>query len=158
MTYTYTSPKAIAIAEALQRRYPCAALPTGALTDLGIEFGVSREYARQIANHIGLTGTRGSRHLGGGAMTSGVKGSRTHNASGYTQGCRCDECRIAHRDYHRRSNAERRAIVAASGLPEGVAHGCSAYSNWGCRCRTCTGAKSAWMRDYAKRRKQEVPQ
>lgn len=45
----------------IAKRYPCAALPTGALTDLAAEFGVSRERIRQIAKEMGLHGTSGKR-------------------------------------------------------------------------------------------------
>jgi len=42
------SKKAEILAE-LGRRYPCQAIPTGGLKDVGQKFGVTREYVRQIA-------------------------------------------------------------------------------------------------------------
>jgi hypothetical protein len=71
-------------------------------------------------------------------------------------GCRCDECRVAHLDYCRKRGAERRAIVATCGLPQGVKHGYSAYQNWGCRCRICTDANTASSRAFAQRQKAEA--
>ena len=50
------------IARALRERYPCAALPPGAMTDLAAEFGVSRQRVQQIAKNIGVSGTKGSRN------------------------------------------------------------------------------------------------
>ncbi len=63
-------------------------------------------------------------------------------------GCRCDECRDAHRRRIARRKAERAAQVKESGLPDGVEHGKSAYTNWGCRCDVCTDANKVFCRNY----------
>ena len=53
----------VAILDALRTRYPCEALPFGALTSLGVEFGVTMERVRQVAVAHGFAGPgRGSRH------------------------------------------------------------------------------------------------
>lgn len=64
---------------------------------------------------------------------------RTHGlASTYRHGCRCDDCREAHRVAH----AAQRAALAARPRAQ-VPHGTSGgYDNWLCRCEKCTAAKS----------------
>ena len=54
---------------------------------------------------------------------------RTHNASGYKSGCRCDVCREAIREYRR----EHKPPVRRHGTE-------SAYMNAGCRCEPCRQA------------------
>lgn len=56
-------------------------------------------------------------------------------------GCRCDDCREAHRDYCTAKTADLRARLAAEfdRLPHGSV---STYGNWGCRCEPCTAAQS----------------
>lgn len=52
-----TSSKALAIRAAIEERYgACAVMPYGTCTTLGNEFGVTREYARQIALAMGKPG------------------------------------------------------------------------------------------------------
>lgn len=40
----------------LNRRFPCQAVPHGALSEIGVELGVTRERVRQIANESGWGG------------------------------------------------------------------------------------------------------
>ena len=77
----------------------------------------------------------------------------TGTGANYSAGCRCDECRAARRDRHRRLRAERRAQrrevdgrLIAPGAPHGTA---TAYCDWYCRCRPCTTAAA---RALARRR------
>ena len=48
------SERRLAIEAALQRRYPCQSVPLGVFTEIGREFGVSRERVRQIAAGLGM--------------------------------------------------------------------------------------------------------
>lgn len=78
-----------------------------------------------------------------------------HGGSGYAYsnlGCRCDECREAHRLRIARRTAERRLELPkrVDQLPHGTR---STYSNWGCRCAACTEANAKACADYAKRRR-----
>ena len=50
--------RTLSIEAAIESRYPCMALPYGALTDLAVEYGVTREWVRRVAGRIGATGTR----------------------------------------------------------------------------------------------------
>src|ERR1035437_10450889 len=45
-----------AVLDSAMKRWPCAAIPHGGLTELGREFGVSRERIRQILNKQGIYG------------------------------------------------------------------------------------------------------
>ena len=72
----------------------------------------------------------------------------------YSAGCRCDDCREAWRVYTTNRREERKALVAAEGLPPWVEHGASGYNNWFCRCDVCTGGHRRRMaRDREWRRK-----
>lgn len=53
--------------------------------------------------------------------------------------------------------AERRAYVKEHGLPPGVEHGASAYSNWGCKCDICTRANADAALSYKARVKPRDP-
>lgn len=53
----------------------------------------------------------------------------------YTHGCRCDDCREAHRSYTR----ERRAKSLADGT---LSHGTRSTYDAGCRCERCVWARS----------------
>ncbi len=66
--------------------------------------------------------------------------------------CRCDACRCAANEAHRRQQAARERRLAAD--PRLAAHGkMQTYINWGCRCRPCRDAKAASDRArQAKRR------
>lgn len=44
------------IAEIIRRRYPCQAVPYGALAAIAVEVGCTRELVRQVANRIGAVG------------------------------------------------------------------------------------------------------
>jgi hypothetical protein len=65
----------------------------------------------------------------------------SHGATRYTDyGCRCDVCRAAHAERHRRLRAQR-----AAGRPDenpALEHGTrSTYVNHGCRCEQCVEAQ-----------------
>lgn len=69
--------------------------------------------------------------------------------------CRCDDCRLANREYQREATA-RRSYLLDQGL-EAVVHGKrSTYINWGCRCEPCTTANTVACADYDARRKAEA--
>ncbi len=72
------SERTAAIVAELQRRYPCQALPYGALAELAQQFGVSAEWIRQVANRYGLTGRISTRKITvcGGCGNEMPKGSR----------------------------------------------------------------------------------
>ena len=48
--------RTLRIVALLTERYPCQAVPMGALKEIGEEVGVTREWVRQIANKYGFTG------------------------------------------------------------------------------------------------------
>lgn len=85
----------------------------------------------------------------------------THGYSGYSQGCRCETCTVAHRDYLRTYMAaryerarRRRVLVEAGGgryIADGIKHGHGGYTNHSCRCETCREAKRAYDRRRAGR-------
>lgn len=50
----------------------------------------------------------------------------------------------------RRANARR-----AAADPSVVPHGMSGYNEWGCRCEICSGARSAYNKEYRARKKGE---
>lgn len=62
---------------------------------------------------------------------------RTHGKDQtYTAGCRCGECRAAHRVMATRQQRSREARLRADPLI--AVHGLmSTYTNWGCRCGEC---------------------
>jgi hypothetical protein len=66
----------------------------------------------------------------------------------YLSGDRCDECKEANTEYHRKRRAWRRAVQQETGVPEGVSHGYSTYRNWGCRCPTCFAANAETCKAY----------
>jgi hypothetical protein len=51
--------KTAQIALLLEKRFPCQAVPPGAMSDIAAEVGCSRELVRQVANSMGL-GTPGA--------------------------------------------------------------------------------------------------
>ena len=67
--------------------------------------------------------------------------------TGYANGCRCEDCRAAHRARYARDRARR---VAATNRNGGVAplakHGATTYTNWGCRCEVCRTANAVKSR------------
>jgi hypothetical protein len=64
---------------------------------------------------------------------------------GYAEGCRCDECRAAHKRRIKRRVKERADEIRRD--PTLAEHGSnSTYGNWGCRCEPCTEAHSERMR------------
>ena len=73
------------------------------------------------------------------------------SGSGYTQGCRCELCKMA---YARRQRVrrKRRGEELRAGLVN-PQHGTrSTYLNYECRCPECTAANKVACREYAKRR------
>jgi hypothetical protein len=72
---------------------------------------------------------------------------RTHPGPGaYNGGCRCDECKEAHR---LRCAAVKAALAARP--REDVPHGTdSGYTNWACRCALCCKVNSDRSRAYRK--------
>ena len=53
-------------------------------------------------------------------------------------GCRCDKCKAAKAARNARERQVRHATTRSEGVPAGVQHNASTYSNWGCRCQACT--------------------
>lgn len=60
--------------------------------------------------------------------------------SRYSDGCRCDLCRDAHRIKVAARRKVRAVDTRANGLPAHVPHGLNAYTNWGCLCDVCRKA------------------
>jgi len=125
------------------------------LQEVGDEFGITREYVRQILKAQGETPFRvqpesvevmqvrrmfravavAARHQlradRGGSLA--MHGTRSR----YERGCPCDACRGAMRDYMRMLR-----------LKDPPNHGWSGYLNYGCRCDICKRAHSdaLWLR------------
>jgi hypothetical protein len=71
----------------------------------------------------------------------------THGYGGYTNGCRCETCRAAKRQYMRdkRAKASQRRIRTGNRrfIAEGITHGTYAgYADAQCRCYLCSAAKA----------------
>lgn len=76
-----------------------------------------------------------------------------HGYGPYSNGCRCDTCRAAKADYMRTKRARAAALRIAVEIATGgriryyagdhFQHGLAGYQDLGCRCPTCTAAKSA---------------
>ena len=69
--------------------------------------------------------------------------------SGYSKGCRCDDCKSANKAY-RKAWAERRR----ASIPHGTTNG---YANYGCRCDPCKAAHSARVKGDNARHAGERP-
>lgn len=69
----------------------------------------------------------------------------------YRKGCRCDACR---EDYRRQSGEDRKRRYQDPSAADRAGHGnASTYKNYGCRCRPCTHAHTAYLgAQRAKRR------
>ena len=84
--------------------------------------------------------------------------------SGYK--CRCAECVAFNTERNAIRRAKRYAIGATGILPDGVKHGKSAATNWGCKCEVCVEAlrvsNAAWYSSHYERvgrkRGEESPQ
>lgn len=76
-----------------------------------------------------------------------------HGFNGYRRGCRCAECREGNRAYRSASRAKR--IERSKEDPSLIPHGQSGYTNWNCRCKTCSWAGSVNNRKSRQRRKQK---
>lgn len=81
----------------------------------------------------------------------------THGYLTYSYGCRCEICKAARAEYSR----EKRAAAAQTRKDNftkgrytvpGISHGISGYQNHGCRCWTCTEAKSSSGRRESRRK------
>ena len=75
-----------------------------------------------------------------------------HGFNGYRRGCRCAECREGNRVY--RSAGRARRIERGKENPSMIPHGPSGYTNWDCRCKTCSWAGSVQNRKSAEKRKE----
>lgn len=77
-------------------------------------------------------------------MPRGVPGSRSPHGTltRYTQGCRCDECRAASREYARKKYGHRPREEYI------VEHGAAAYKTRGCRCDVCRAHSAEVKRRY----------
>lgn len=63
-----------------------------------------------------------------------------HGLYRYRLGCRCDECRAALTQMHRRWKERKKTDPTAA---DRAGHGkASTYSNYGCRCESCTRANT----------------
>lgn len=69
----------------------------------------------------------------------------------YTKGCRCDDCREAHRVH---MVARRAAWATDPSAADRAGHGKkSTYRNYHCRCEPCTTANTADVTAYRARRR-----
>lgn len=72
--------------------------------------------------------------------------------STYAYGCRCPECAAANAEYQR-SKAKVRLAAKLAADPDSAPHGTvSTYTNYGCRCESCTEVHSAACASAAKHR------
>lgn len=61
--------------------------------------------------------------------------------------CRCEPCRLAHRELCQQEKASRRERLAAN--PSIAPHGVGAtYRNWACRCGPCSAANAEECRAW----------
>ncbi len=74
---------------------------------------------------------------------------KTHGGWGYTNGCRCDDCRAAWRALH----AAWRARQDPALLPPHVHGTKNGYNNYGCRCPACRDAIATYWRALRARRR-----
>jgi hypothetical protein len=63
----------------------------------------------------------------------------------YTNGCRCQPCREAHRQWCRQIRADRAGKLPADDPRHGTR---VAWDHWGCRCDRCTSTHRRLHRDY----------
>lgn len=103
-----------------------------------------REYAREWreANQEKLAQERSEWMAGRRTQSFG-----NHEVTGYSYGCRCEECVSAKAEYM----AEWRAAKVAEEIPHGTANG---YSNYGCRCSDCR--KAGLVRTNGQRQRRQV--
>lgn len=74
----------------------------------------------------------------------------------YIKGCRCSDCREAHRKRQAAQRADRAQDPARA---DRAGHGkTSTYKNYGCRCRPCSKANSADVTAYRARRRKKAAQ
>lgn len=80
-----------------------------------------------------------------------------HDNNTYLSGCRCTDCREAHRAYGARKRSEKQAQrILMDGrpfhphAPHGTVNG---YSYYGCGCAECTAAQSFANRRYRRNRR-----
>lgn len=69
-----------------------------------------------------------------------------HDYGGYTNGCRCDDCKAGKRAYmqaKRAAASELRSQAPGRFVAEGITHGTYAgYQDAHCRCQPCSDAKA----------------
>ena len=71
----------------------------------------------------------------------------------YKKGCRCDDCRDAHRKWCAGQRAVRQQDPAAA---DRAGHGKpSTYKNYGCRCMRCSKANTADVNAFRARRREK---
>lgn len=72
--------------------------------------GYLREYQRQYRSSPNTEAIRAAQHERYAEMLAGTPDHPSHGTkSGYSNGCRCDRCRVANRDYQRALRAKRKA-------------------------------------------------
>ena len=64
--------------------------------------------------------------------------------------CRCDDCKLAHRERVRLQRAARKARPIPPGVPHGDA---STYGNYLCRCEPCKAAHAVVLRKQRESRR-----
>lgn len=106
-----------------------------------------RVSAQSFGREGDTTRTEGRKVVAGPEGEAGkVTANRRHGIDAtYTNGCRCDECRDAHRTAVRGYRA--RAIATNS-----FTHGTNYGFDCGCRCTSCTAAKRAGRRRHVQRK------
>ena len=70
--------------------------------------------------------------------------------SGYSYGCRCDDCRAAKSAYAREWSRRARGGVGVR------RHGLRSTYNRGCRCDRCRAANSAYTKEQKRKKREEV--
>lgn len=79
---------------------------------------------------------------------------RHGHANTYKNGCRCDDCRNAHRIYQAAATKRRAADPT---LADRAGHGKAAtYTNYACRCGLCRAANTKQVRGQRARRKERA--
>ena len=101
---------------------------------------------RHLLAMLGLTPPTPKRKPGRPTVDHGHGDHRT-----YAKGCRCDDCRDAHRA---RCANRREARAADPAAADRAGHGkASTYKNYGCRCEPCSRANTAVVTAYKARRR-----
>lgn len=102
---------------------------------------------RLLLDMLGLTAPPAKRKRGRPSVDYGHGDYRT-----YRKGCRCADCREAHRCKAGEDRVRRAKDPAAA---DRAGHGrASTYKNYACRCRPCTTAHSAYLAEGRERRRE----